>query len=39
MDIAQIAYQSGYNSYPHFCTQFKKAMKMSPTEYRGTTGY
>lgn len=38
MDVAQIAYQSGYNSYPHFCTQFKNTMKMSPTEYRGGTG-
>ena len=34
MDIAQIAYSSGFNSYPHFCTQFKTAMQMSPTEYR-----
>lgn len=38
MDIAQIAYMSGYNSYPHFCTQFKKAMKISPSEYREITG-
>lgn len=35
MDVAQIAYQSGYNSYPHFCTQFKRILKMSPTAYRG----
>lgn len=35
MDIGQIAYMSGYNSYPHFCTQFKKTKGMSPTEYRG----
>lgn len=35
LDIAQIAYLSGYNSYPHFCAQFKNATKMSPTEYRG----
>ena len=34
MDISQIAYQSGYNSYPHFCTQFKQVMQMSPTAYR-----
>lgn len=33
-DVARIAYKSGYNSYPHFCAQFKKHMKMSPTEYR-----
>lgn len=34
IDISQIAYQSGYNSYPHFCIQFKQVMKMSPTTYR-----
>lgn len=34
MDIAQIAYASGFNSYPHFCTQFKATMQVSPTEYR-----
>lgn len=34
MDVASIAYQSGYNSYTHFSTSFKKAMKISPTEYR-----
>lgn len=33
--VNQVAYMSGYNSYPHFCTQFKNAMRMSPTEYRG----
>ncbi|MGN0221281.1 MAG: helix-turn-helix domain-containing protein [Prevotella sp.] len=38
MDVAQIAFLSGYNSYPHFCTRFKSAMKVSPTEYRGGTG-
>ena len=35
MDISPIAYMSGYNSYPHFCTQFKRIMKMSPTPYHG----
>ncbi|MGN0186801.1 MAG: helix-turn-helix domain-containing protein [Paludibacteraceae bacterium] len=34
VDISQIAYSSGFNSYPHFCTQFKSAMRMSPTAYR-----
>ncbi|MGN0033587.1 MAG: helix-turn-helix domain-containing protein [Candidatus Limimorpha sp.] len=34
VDISQIAYSSGFNSYPHFCTQFKIAMRMSPTAYR-----
>lgn len=34
LGIAQIAYQSGYNSYPYFCSQFKSAMNMSPSEYR-----
>ena len=34
MDVGQIAYMSGYNSYPHFCTQFRNAIRMSPTEYR-----
>lgn len=37
MDVAQIAYRSGYNSYPHFCTQFKNTMNMTPTEYRAMT--
>lgn len=35
MDVSQIAYTCGYNSYPHFCTQFKNATKMSPSAYRG----
>lgn len=35
MDIGQIAYMSGYNSYSHFCTQFKKLKGISPTVYRG----
>lgn len=35
IDITQIAYMSGYNSYPHFSAQFRKATRMSPTEYRG----
>lgn len=34
LKVTQIAYQSGYNSYPLFCAQFRKAMHMSPTEYR-----
>lgn len=34
LDVSQIAYQSGYNSYPHFCMQFRKSMNMSPSEYR-----
>lgn len=38
MDMAQAAYASGFNSYPHFCTQFKKLMKVSPTEYRSKGG-
>lgn len=38
MDVVQVAYQSGYNSYPHFYTQFRHIMKMSPTAYREGTG-
>lgn len=38
MDAGQIACMSGYNSYSHFCTQFKNVLKMSPTEYRGRGG-
>ncbi|MBO5181415.1 MAG: helix-turn-helix transcriptional regulator [Paraprevotella sp.] len=34
LDVSPIAYQSGYNCYPHFCTQFRKSMNMSPSEYR-----
>lgn len=34
LDVSQIAYQSGYSSYPHFFTQFKRAMKTTPTAYR-----
>lgn len=29
MDVAEIAYQSGYNSYSHFCTQFKSVTRLN----------
>lgn len=39
MDIAQIAYLSGYNTYSHFCNQFKKTMHLSSTDYRAKTTF
>lgn len=39
MNAGEIACMAGFNSYPHFCTQFKKMMNMSPTAYRGATVY
>ncbi|MCI7051732.1 MAG: helix-turn-helix domain-containing protein [Bacteroidales bacterium] len=39
MNAGEIACMAGFNSYPHFCTQFKKMMNMAPTAYRGATVY
>lgn len=37
LDIAQIAYVSGFNSYPYFCAQFKAHTAQTPTLYRHKT--
>lgn len=34
MTTLQIAYQSGFNSYPHFSTQFKIHTHLTPSQYR-----
>lgn len=33
VNISQIAYMVGFSSHTHFCTAFKKAYGVSPTEY------
>ncbi|WP_026834706.1 helix-turn-helix transcriptional regulator [Eubacterium xylanophilum] len=33
-NIQQISFACGYNSFEHFCRQFKKEEGISPTEYR-----
>ena len=33
-NVEQIAYSAGYNSYPHFCTQFRKAFRQTPSAWR-----
>lgn len=37
MTTLQIAYQSGFNSYPHFSTQFKIHTHLTPSQYRTGT--
>ncbi|MGM9841998.1 MAG: AraC family transcriptional regulator [Candidatus Limisoma sp.] len=34
MTTLQVAYQSGFNSYAHFSTKFKKHTNLTPTQYR-----
>lgn len=36
-DVQRIAYAAGYNSYSHFCTQFRRFIGTSPTAYRQQT--
>jgi len=37
-NVDTIAYKVGYNSVPHFCTLFKNAYGMTPTEYAKSLG-
>lgn len=34
LTVAQVAYESGYNSVPHFIAQFEKIVHRTPSEYR-----
>ena len=34
LNIGQVGYAAGFRSYGLYCTQFRRAMKMTPTEYR-----
>lgn len=37
-NIDEIAYKTGYRSAPHFCTIFKREVKMTPSEYAKSLG-
>ena len=37
-NVDTIAYRVGYNSIPHFCTIFKREVKMTPSEYAKSLG-